>query len=137
MDTVGQTPEIDLLLRGKRRAAPTSSPDGVTDAKLPSPRPFRHVGGGAIVQACQRTESGNDRGKHDRQYQDTFNCNNSFCIAFNTSVGTGGPAASDDPRLAALGGILERADTLLFTGQHATWALTAGGRQSRMRWPRR
>ena len=123
MDTVGQTPEIDLLLRGKRRAAPTSSPDG--------------VGGGAIVQACQRTESGNDRGKHDRQYQDTFNCNNSFCIAFNTSVGTGGPAASDDPRLAALGGILERADTLLFTGQHATWALTAGGRQSRMRWPRR
>ncbi len=45
----------------------------------------------------------------------------------STGSGTGGPAASDDPRLATLSGIFERADTLLFTGQHATWSLTAGG----------
>ncbi len=45
----------------------------------------------------------------------------------STGSGDGGPAASDDPRLAALSGIFERADTLLFTGQHASWSLTAGG----------
>ncbi len=39
----------------------------------------------------------------------------------SSGSGDGGPLA------AGLGGILERADTLLFTGQRATWSLTAGG----------
>lgn len=34
---------------------------------------------------------------------------------------------SDDPRVARLGALLERADALLMTGSHARWSLTAEG----------
>ena len=37
-----------------------------------------------------------------------------------------GPATSDGPVAAGIGAVLERSDTLLFTGQHSRWSLTAG-----------
>ena len=49
--------------------------------------------------------------------------------------GSGGPAPpglsdSDDPRVARLGGLLERADALRMSGMHARWSLVALGEET-------